>query len=117
MACIISYLIAPPVETEERALGGLDTYCLSYVISLVAAAVIFYVPLLSEYERTGELLPDIAARYTQYFDDMVSVIKYSKWSEDIKMAILNEIRTTLLIVQEYDQRSFSGKKWRAWQVR
>lgn len=104
MACIISYLIAPPVKKLEekgipRRIGILIVYLA--VISLVAAAVIFLLPLLFQnMKELAELLPDIAARYTQYFDDMVSVIKYSKWSEDIKMAILNEIRTTLLIVQD-----------------
>ena len=31
---------------------------------------------------------------------MVSAIKYSKWSEDIKAAILDEIRTTLQMLQD-----------------
>ena len=51
-------------------------------------------------KELAELLPDIAARYTQYFDEMVSAIKYSKWSEDIKAAILDEIRTTLQMLQD-----------------
>jgi sporulation integral membrane protein YtvI len=104
IAFFISYLIAPPVKKLEakgipRRIGILIIYLA--VISLVAAAVIFLLPLLFQnMKELAEMLPDIAARYTQYFDEMVSAIKYSKWSEDIKAAILDEIRTTLQMLQD-----------------
>jgi predicted PurR-regulated permease PerM len=103
MATVISFAITPPVRFLEKK--GIPRWAAILVVYLViilaiAAAALFLVPkLFQNMKDLAEVLPEIAAQYESHFNEFVLSIKYSSWSEDIKAAILEEIRDILSYIQ------------------
>lgn len=105
MAMIIAYLLHPLViRLEKRRLPRMAGILLIYLLfSLLAGLlVVFVVPELIE--NTKELmntLPEIIAKYQQDFNTLMSAVRSSNWSPDVKEAIFREIQGNSLAVQSY----------------
>ncbi len=104
IAGVISYIVMPAVSFLEnrgtpRWVAILVAYTL--LISFLAACIIFLFPVVTgNLRELGEVLPGIFKRYTQFFNDLISMIRYSSWSEDIKKTILQEIQNGLYSIQD-----------------
>lgn len=105
MALVISYLVNPLVERLKRKNISCTVSILliysSFAILIVSTAV-FIIPELSN--NTRELmntLPEIASKYQIIFNRILSIIKSSNWSTDIKNVMFKEIDNGTLLVQSY----------------
>jgi len=74
---------------------------LAFII-LVAAAGIFFIPeLAANMRELMETLPELLAQYEQIFNRLLSYIKTSNWSEQVKAVILREIQNTTGMVHKF----------------
>lgn len=104
IGAVISYIITSPVRLMERK-GIPRRFAILFIyiamICTLALAVFYLLPVLfHNMKELAEILPDVIAHYKGIFDDMISAIRYSRWSEDIKAAVLDEIQMALLILQD-----------------
>lgn len=105
IAAFISYLVYPIVIwLEQRGVprtGGILITYLSFLF-LMSGIIIFLIPELTQ--NTRELLntlPQITAKYQEFFNKIVSVINSSKWSEDMKLYLFRQINTGISTAQSY----------------
>lgn len=72
-----------------------------FFIAALAAAGIFFVPELALNTRElMETLPKLMGQYEQIFNNFIFSINSSKWSEQVKGAIFNEIANVIEAVQK-----------------
>ena len=74
-----------------------------YLIFLlsIAAACIFFIPeLATNIRELMETLPELMSSYENIFNNLLSAIKSSSWSDDVKTAIFNEIERGTVFVQK-----------------
>lgn len=68
---------------------------------LLAAACIFFIPELAmNIRELMETLPDLMSSYERIFNSLLSSIKSSSWSNNVKTAIFREIENGTAMVQE-----------------
>ncbi|MDP4092850.1 MAG: AI-2E family transporter [Bacillota bacterium] len=105
MAVIIAYLIKPIVLKLEkykipRSVGILTVYLVVLIGSVLI--IIFLVPeLVNNTKELSNTLPDITVKYQNIFNDLMSVIRSSKWPPEIKNAIFNEVQNGMAIAQNF----------------
>lgn len=103
MAIPLAYVVKPVADKLAlRKVPMSVSILLVYFIFLVAlgATCIFFIPeLTTNIRELMETLPDLMTRYEQIFNSLLSAIKSSKWSDDVKTVIFREIENGTNIVQ------------------
>lgn len=105
MAVIIAYIVKPAASRLQRrkipcSLSILLVYLL--IILSIAAIGVFVLPeLVNNARELAVTLPEIAAGYQQYFEGFMSMIRTSKWSEDVKGTLFQEIANATTAAQDY----------------
>ncbi|MCX7842405.1 MAG: AI-2E family transporter [Clostridia bacterium] len=116
MAIIIAYLLSPMVERLKRKKIPCNMSILliyAFFLLLVISIIVFIIPELVQNTRELlDILPELAARYQSIFNNMLSFIRSSNWSPEIKEAIFREIENGARFIQGYSadmlRRSLSG---------
>ncbi len=105
MAIIISYLVHPLVlNLEEKKIPRTTGIILIYSgILLVSTAIIFFIipELINNTKELTNTIPDMISEYQIYFSNIVSAVRSSRWSDDIKEVLFKEINTGTQMVQNY----------------
>jgi predicted PurR-regulated permease PerM len=71
-------------------------------IAVVAITGIFFIPeLASNIRELMETLPELLEQYEQIFNRLLSYIKSSNWSEQVKETIFNEIENTTEMLRKF----------------
>ena len=71
-----------------------------FFLTSLGAVCIFFIPeLANNIRELMDTLPDIMARYGQVFNRLLSAIKSSKWSDDVKSVVFKEIENGTAFVQ------------------
>jgi len=71
-------------------------------IALVTAAAVFFIPELSiNMRELMETLPELLDQYEQIFNRLLSYIKASNWSEQVKATIFKEIENTTDMLHKF----------------
>lgn len=103
MAMLLAYLVKPVADKlAVRKIPMSVAILLVYFIFLVALAAvcIFFIPELAENIRElMDTLPSLISRYEQIFNSLLSSIKSSKWSDDVKAVIFKEIENGTALLQ------------------
>ncbi len=104
MTIPLVYIVKP---LSDRLAAKKINRCLSIIfvyfffISAVAAACIFFIPeLASNMRELMEMLPQLIRDYERIINSLLSSIKTSNWSEQVKSAIFNEIETGMGVLQK-----------------
>lgn len=103
MTIPLIYIVKPIVDKlavrkVPMSVAILTVYSIFLVI--LAAVSIFFIPeLTTNIRELMETLPDIMSRYEQIFNSLLSAIKSSKWSDDVKSVIFREIENGIALVQ------------------
>lgn len=112
MAVIISYVVSPfAKKLEEKGISRGIGIIIIYLVLLfiIFGWVIFIIPQIIENTRDLiETLPDIVARIQGFFDKVISNIKASKFSDDMKLNILNQINTSSRNIQEFISQTLNS---------
>lgn len=105
MTIPLVYIIKP---LSDRLVAKKINVCLSimlvyfFFISAVAAASLFFIPeLATNMRELMETLPQLIKDYEKLFNNLLSSIKTSNWSEQVKEAIFNEIETGMDALQKF----------------
>jgi predicted PurR-regulated permease PerM len=104
-AIAISYLITPWVIKLEsknipRKIGILLIY-LAFLI-VFTGVILFIIPeVVENTEELMNTIPDMANKYQNIFNRIISSVESSNWPKEIKNALYNEIENGLLVVQTY----------------
>lgn len=105
IAGIIAYIVKPlAARLEKRGLRSSAAILIIYgiFIAVIAVAAVFIFPeLVNNIKELMNTLPDITNQYQKKLNGFVSLIRTSKWSDDIKLVVFNEIRNITAIVQGY----------------
>jgi len=105
MAIVIAYLVHPMVkQLEGRKISRPVSIIMVYsgVILVFTAVTIFIVPeLVNSTKELINTVPDIIANYQGMFNNILSNIRSSSWSSDIKDVLLNEINSSAEMIQNY----------------
>lgn len=103
MTIPLVYIVKPVVDKLAVRKVPMSVAILTvYLIFLaaLAAASIFFIPeLTTNIRELMDTLPDIMSRYEQIFNSLLSAIKSSKWSDDVKSVIFREIENGIALVQ------------------
>lgn len=105
LALVLAYLLNPLVaKLRRKKIPCSVSIILLYAFFslMVVSALLFIVPQLID--NTKELmvtLPEIAGRYQNMFDNLLSAIQSSNWAPDIKSSIFREIQNSSGAIQAY----------------
>lgn len=95
MAVVVSYILYPIVAKLEakRVARSVSIILIYFVLGVVfTITTVFVVPkFINSTKDLINKLPDITLEYRSNLDGMVNLIYASKWPEDIKNAIFNEL--------------------------
>jgi predicted PurR-regulated permease PerM len=98
------YIIKPlAAKLASRKIPASLSIILVYFIFLLllAAACIFFIPELAmNIRELMETLPELMSSYEQIFNRLLSAIKSSSWSDNIKTVIFKEIENGTAMVQK-----------------
>lgn len=96
LAVPLTYIIKPLADKLERMKIPRSPAILAvylFFVLILATAVIFLVPELVNNTRSlMDTLPEIVSGYQKMADRFVNALKSSKWSDDIKTIIFNEMQ-------------------------
>jgi len=68
---------------------------------LLAAGCIFFIPeLVTNIRELMDTLPELVSSYERIFNNLLSAVKTSGWSDDVKTVIFKEIENVTAFVQE-----------------
>jgi predicted PurR-regulated permease PerM len=99
----IVYIVRPlSLKLESKGLNRSISIILVYLLFVLAgvAALMYLIPeLINNTRELGDKLPDIMKQYQEIFNAFIAEVKYSKWSEDVKRPILNQIEEIIAAVQ------------------
>lgn len=105
LAVPVTYTVKPlALKLQKRKIPCSVSILLIYVFFILAfgAACLFFFPELARNARElMDTLPDIVKRYEQLFSGILSSIRSSDWSEDVKEMIFQEIQNAMAMVQDY----------------
>jgi predicted PurR-regulated permease PerM len=105
MAVAIAYILNPIVVRMERkgiSRGASIILLYSGVFILIISSSVFVVPnLISNTKELMVTLPEIIDKYQTLFNNFVSTIRSSNWSEEIKSVLFKEIQNNATTAQNY----------------
>jgi len=105
LAIVIAYILNPTVmRMERKGISRGVSILLMYlgVFALLAAFSVFFIPnLISNTKDLMTTLPEIINEYQTIFNNFVSYIQSSRWSEDIKSVLFREIENNAAAAQNY----------------
>jgi predicted PurR-regulated permease PerM len=112
MTIPLVYIVKP---LSDRLSAKKINRCLSvmlvyfFFISAVAAVCMFFVPeLATNMRELMETLPQLIKDYERIFNSLLSSIKASNWSEQVKSAIFNEIEAGMGALQKFILKSLEN---------
>ena len=101
----LAYIVKPIAEKlAARKIAMSVSIMIVYLIflSVLAAACIFFIPeITANIRELMTTLPDFMASYEKLFNGMLSAIKSSKWSDDVKTLIFSQIENGTALVQKF----------------
>lgn len=105
IAAIIAYMVKPLAALLAKrgvksSVAILSIYGL-FIAMLTIASIFVFPELVKNTRELMNTLPEIANDYQKKFNGIVSLVKSSKWSEDIKAVLFNEITKTTAMIQKY----------------
>lgn len=96
IAIIIAYTLKPLVlKLETKNIPRSLSIILIYIVltSVIIVTTVFIIPeIIANTKDIMDKLPEFTGKYQKVFNSYISNIKSSKWSPEIKNAILNEIQ-------------------------
>mgnify|MGYP000879197596 FL=1 len=99
------YIVKPlAARLEARKVPAGLSILAVYLIFLIllAAACVFFIPALADNVRElMETLPDLISRYEKSFNAVLSDLKSSGWSGDVKKVLIKEIENGSALLQRY----------------
>lgn len=105
LAVPVTYIVKPlALKLQNRKIPCNISILLIYIFFILAfaAACLFFFPELAKNARElMETLPDIVKRYEQLLGGILSFIRSSDWSEDVKEMIFREIQNGMAMAQDY----------------
>jgi predicted PurR-regulated permease PerM len=105
MAIVIAYILNPTVmRMERKGISRGVSILLMYlgVFLLIVSSSVFFIPnLISNTKELMVTLPEIIDKYQTMFNNFVSIIRSSRWSEDIKSVLFREIQNNATAAQNY----------------
>ncbi len=105
IAIIIAYTLKPIVlKLETKKIPRSLSIILIYIVltSVIIVTTIFIVPeLIANAKDIMDKLPEFTGKYQKIFNNYISNIRSSKWSPEIKNAILNEIQNVSNKLQDF----------------
>ncbi|HHV60044.1 MAG TPA: AI-2E family transporter [Clostridiaceae bacterium] len=105
LAVVLTYILNPLVCKLHRKNIPISASILlvyTFFILFIASIIIFLIPeLINNTKELIESVPDITARYQKMFAGFLENIQKSKWSPDIKAAVLGEIEGAATAIQKY----------------
>ncbi|KNY28235.1 protein of unknown function UPF0118 [Pseudobacteroides cellulosolvens ATCC 35603 = DSM 2933] len=111
IAIIIAYTLKPLVlKMETKNIPRSLSIILIYIVltSAIIATTIFIIPeLIANTKEIMDKLPEFTGKYQKLFNSYISNIQSSKWSPEIKNAILNEIQNGSGKLQDFIMRTLS----------
>lgn len=105
LAVPIAYIVKPLADKlERRKIPRVPAILAVYFFFILATAAIciFFVPELAG--NTRELmntLPELMSGYQHMLDGFIKALKASKWSEEVKTVIFNEIQNGFAAIQAF----------------
>lgn len=111
IAIIIAYSLKPLVlKMETKNIPRSLSIIMIYVVlsSAIIATTIFIIPeLIGNTKELMDKLPELTSKYQNLFNSYISNIQSSKWSPEIKGAILKEIQNGSNNVQDFIMSTLS----------
>ena len=111
IAIIIAYTLKPLVlKMETKNIPRSLSIILIYIVltSAIIVTTIFIIPeLITNTKEIMDKLPEFTGKYQKLFNSYISNIQSSKWSPEIKSAILNEIQNGSGKLQDFIMRTLS----------
>ncbi|MDP4183517.1 MAG: AI-2E family transporter [Bacillota bacterium] len=111
IAIIIAYSLKPLViKLESKNMPRSVSIILIYLVFTLGmvVATIFIIPeLMGNTKELMDTLPDLTNKYQKLFNGYISHIQSSKWSPEIKGAILREIQNGSNNVQSFIMKNLS----------
>lgn len=105
ISVLLAYIVKPIAEKlAERRVPMNISILIVYLIFMLtlAAACIFFIPeITTNIRELMATLPDFMASYEKLFNGILSAIKSSKWSNDVKILIFNQIENGTALVQRF----------------
>jgi predicted PurR-regulated permease PerM len=105
ISVLLAYIVKPIAEKlAARRIPMSASILIVYLIFLLvlAAACIFFIPeITTNIHELMTTLPDFITSYEKLFNGILSAIKSSKWSEDVKVLIFNQIENGTALVQRF----------------
>lgn len=104
MAIPLAYIVKPVADKLAlrkipMSISILSVYFI-FLLALAAASIFFIPELATNIRELMDTLPDLMSRYEQIFNRLLSAIKTSKWSDDVKIVIFKEIENGTALVQK-----------------
>ncbi len=103
MTIPLVYIVKPLTEKLKAKKIPMSVSILSvYFVFLaaLAAACIFFIPeLTTNIRELMETLPELMSSYENIFNGLLSTIKSSKWSDDVKLVIFEKIGDGTALIQ------------------
>jgi predicted PurR-regulated permease PerM len=104
-AIVISYLTTPwVIKLESKKVPRKIGILLIYLVFLIvfSGVILFIIPeVVKNTEELMNTIPDMADKYQNIFNGIISSVESSNWPKEIKIALYNEIENGLLVAQTY----------------
>lgn len=104
MAIPLVYIVKPVTDRLSTKKFPVSVAVLTvyfFFLAAMVAAGIFFIPELAQNIRElMETLPELVGRYESIFNNFIFSINSSKWSDQVKEVILNEIEDGIEAVQD-----------------
>lgn len=105
LAVIITYIVKPLSDklVKKKIPSGVAILLiyLFFILAFAAAALYFFPELISNTKELMNTLPNLVAKYEQLLNGLMARFQSSKWSDDVKNVVFNEIQNTMNTVQRY----------------
>lgn len=105
ISVLLAYIVKPIAgKLVARKIPMSVSILIVYLIflSVLAAACIFFIPeITTNIRELMTTLPDFMASYEKLFNGILSAIKSSKWSNDVKILIFDQIENGTALVQKF----------------
>lgn len=109
---ILVYIVKPLSDrlTAKKIPVGLSILLVyMFITATLAALAIYFIPELAANTRElMETLPQLISSYEKMFNDILLTISKSNWSDQVKIAVFEQIGNTAAQVQEFLVRSLEN---------